>query len=116
MRRPATLALLLSVAAACGGAQGEAAGTGGPAEPEDSSDARRRADLGCTERPAGGEEACVERGCTWGPGLSCYGTEPPPEQQEAERRAREEGSVRCECVCPADVEACGMVPSAPPPG
>lgn len=81
--------------------------TGGTAE-------RRRPELGCTERPAGGEDACRARGCDWTQPLSCYGTEPPPDEVESERRAREAGTMTCTCVCAQDVEDCSMVPSAPP--
>lgn len=69
-----------------------------------------RADLLCTERPAGGERDCKAKGCRWGPMLSCHGTEPPPEELEAERQAYEDGSVTCDCICPEDEHWCSEVP------
>jgi hypothetical protein len=71
---------------------------------------RFRADLLCTERPPGGEEACRAKGCRWGPALSCHGAEPPLEEMEAERRAYEEGTVGCDCVCADDERWCSEVP------
>jgi hypothetical protein len=56
----------------------------------------------CTSRPEGS--------CKYTQQLTCYGTEPPPDVVEGERRARESGTISCACVCPSDEVACRQVP------
>lgn len=92
--------LAFGLLVSCGGAPPRS--TGG--------DERLRESLHCTERPPGGEEDCVGRGCRWGPPLVCRGTQAPPEVLEAERQSYERGEETCGCICPAEEEACSMVP------
>lgn len=56
-------------------------------------------------------DACRARGCQWEQALLCMGVDFPDEEARAEHRGRvERCERRCECVCPADREACSNVP------
>src|SRR5262245_58748124 len=114
MMRTAAI-LVFAVAAACsgGGKSGGGGGnTGGRGRrglaratdrctPPDGIDGAAAA-AECTARP--------DAGCKYTQQLTCSGVEPPPDVQEAERQARESGSIACACVCDADVVACSQVP------
>jgi hypothetical protein len=117
--RTIMIAMVLALAACSGGGKSSGTGTGGgggggggagtggfdretyrctPPEGVDGTEAA----AACEAKPEGG--------CKYTQQLSCYGTEPPPDVEEAERRARESGSIGCACVCPSDEAACRMVP------
>ncbi len=93
------VALVVVVLAGCGGGQ-------------DSGASGARKDLQCTPQASGDEAACTAKGegCGLGPPLGCYGADPGDEVLEEDRRAREAGTLPCDCICPADIEACSMVP------
>lgn len=71
-----------------------------------------RMDLHCTPQNDGDEAACHARGAEYqyGPAPIGHGTQPPPEVEEAERRAYAEGTGACVCMSQQERMQVMMVP------
>lgn len=108
------LLILLALAACSGGGKS----SGGTETTNDTAGGGFDRDVYRCTPPAGVDgtaaaaecEARADPGCKYSQQLSCYGTPPPPDVEEAEREARESGAIACACVCEADVVACSQVP------
>ena len=107
--------LVLAVVAACGGGKkpdpvGGGSGTSGGGTTFDPAIYRCTPPDGVDGSEAAAECTARPEGCKYTQQLTCRGTQPPPDIEEAERQARESGTIGCACVCPADEVACRMVP------